>query len=161
MTAVLVEEGDTVTRNQELFVIMPGEGAPAVAAPAAAAAPTPTPTPTPAPAPAPAPAAATQGHRVPMIRFRFGHNAVAAAAGAAAAYSGGGSLPEYANHVDPAPAALRAEKWRNKNTELSEEEMEAVMVRNNPCPHREHPPGVLLLTPADCSLVQLGDWNLS
>ena len=54
----------------------------------------------------------------------------AAAAGAAAAYSGGGSLPEYANHVDPAPAALRAEKWRNKNTELSEEEMEAVMVRS-------------------------------
>ena len=77
-----------------------------------------------------------------MIRFRFGHNAVAAAAGAAAAYSGGGSLPEFANHVDPAPAALRAEKWRNKNTELTEEEMEAVMVRNNPCPvpRREHPP---------------------
>ena len=74
---------------------------------------------------------------------------------------GGGSLPEYANHVDPAPAALRAEKWRNKNTELSEEEMEAVMVRNNPCPHRQHPPGALLLTRAECSLVQLGDWNLS
>ena len=70
-------------------------------------------------------------------------------------------LPHYANHVDPAPAALRAEKWRNKNTELSEEEMEAVMVRNNPCPHRQHPPGALLLTRADCSLVQLGDWNLS
>ena len=119
-------------------MIMPGEGDPAVAAPAAAPAPepapapapTPTPVPTPTPTPAPAPAAATQGHRVPMIRFRFGHNAVAEAAGAAAAYSGGGSLPEYANHVDPAPAALRAEKWRNKHTELSEEEMEAVMVRS-------------------------------
>ena len=85
-------------------------------------------------------------------------NAAMASEGAA---GGGGSLPEYANHVDPAPAALRAEKWRNKNTELSEEEMEAVMVRNNPCPHRQHPPGALLLTRADCSLVQLGDWNLS
>ena len=129
ITAILCEEGDTVTVNQELFMLAPGEGAPAVVA----AAPVPTPAPAaPAPAAAPAPVAAAAapaavhgGGRSPMIQFRFGHNkalAAAAAAMSSGGFSGAGLLSEFANHVDPTPVQLRAEKrkayaWTEKEIE--------------------------------------------
>jgi biotin carboxyl carrier protein len=133
ITAILAEEGDTVTVNQELFTMAAGEGAPAVApAVAAAAAPAPAaaaPAPPPAAAPAAAAAAPADSHgRSPMIQFRYGHNklvavAAAAAGGAASAYSGGGLLIDYKNHVDPQPAVLRAE--RRRGSAFTEEEIEA------------------------------------
>eukprot|EP01043_Picozoa_sp_COSAG02_P075953 COSAG02_NODE_15901_length_1132_cov_0.999032_1_plen_232_part_00 len=131
ITAILAEEGDAVTVNQELFMLAPGEGAPAVAAPAPAPAPAAAP---PAPSPAAAPAAAAaapaaDSHgRKPMIQFRYGHNklaamAAAAASGAASAYSGAGLLIEYKTHIDPEPAVLRAE--RRRGSAFTEEEIEA------------------------------------
>ena len=134
ITAILAEEGDAVTVNQELFMLAPGEGAPAVAAAAPAPAPAaPPPAPSPAVAPA-APAAAAaapagDGHgRKPMIQFRYGHNklaavAAAAASGAASAYGGAGLLIEYKTHIDPEPAVLRAE--RRRGSAFTEEEIEA------------------------------------
>jgi pyruvate/2-oxoglutarate dehydrogenase complex dihydrolipoamide acyltransferase (E2) component len=132
ITAILAEEGDAVTVNQELFMMAPGEGAPVPVAPApapAAAAPAPAPAAAPAPVAAAAAAPADAGHgRRPMIQFRYGHNQAAAAAaamasGAASAFSGAGMLVEYKNHVDPQPEVVRAEK--RKGSAFTEEEIEA------------------------------------
>jgi biotin carboxyl carrier protein len=130
---VLVEEGDTVIVNQELFKVTPGEG---VAVPKAAAetpaAPSPPASSAPPPPPPPAPASdATASHgRTPMIQFRYGCNKGGATpASGGAVYTGGGILPDFANHVDPAPADVR---YNQRRKPLTEEEMEGIMVRTTP-----------------------------
>lgn len=135
VTEVLIEEGDTVIVNQELFKIAPGEGAvvPDTPLPEAAPASTSTPpaaTPAVTAPPAPPAAAPTVSHgRVPMIKFRYGCNKGAVVSSSGAVFSGSGLLQDFANHVDPDPADVR---FNQRRRPLTEEEMEAIMVRHGP-----------------------------
>ena len=126
ITAVLIEEGDTVIVNQELFKLAAGEGAPRAAStaePAAAAAATPAPSPAPTPSPAPAPSPAPSGSRKPMIMFRYGCNKGQTSAFAGDSYT---VTADYANYTDPSPAEVRL--LRGVSFHLSEEEMEGILV---------------------------------
>jgi len=117
---LLAAEGDTVGVGQPLATLGVSEeaaAAPPAPAPAAAA---PEPVAEPAAAAAAAPAHA-EGHRAPMIAFRYGHNkGRASAGGLAAAAAAAGWTAEVFVTVDSIGGAGHIRRRR-----LSEEEIEA------------------------------------